>query len=72
MATSRLEVATPGWTTVDLRGAIQMDAGWTIRVGVENIANKQYATHLNALNPFFRQRVPEPGRSFILGLEYGF
>jgi len=72
VASARLEVPTPGWTTVDLLGAIQFEAGWAIRLGVQNIAGKQYATHLNALNPFLRERVPEPGRSLIVGLEYDF
>jgi iron complex outermembrane receptor protein len=72
VATARLELATPGWTTVDLRGAFQLGSSWTIRLGVENMGDNQYATHLNALSPFAGVRIPEPGRSFYLGLAYNF
>jgi iron complex outermembrane receptor protein len=72
VATSRLEVPTEGWTTIDLQAGFRLGEGATLRIGLENLTNNAYATHLNALNPFTRSRIFEPGRRGYLGLEYEF
>ena len=72
VATTRLEQATEGWTVLDLRASIALGRGVSVKLGVENLTDETYATHLNSLNPFMRQRVNEVGRSSYLGLEYGF
>lgn len=71
VATSRLERPTDGWTLVDIRAGIALAQGVSARVGLENLTDETYATHLNALNPFTGQRINEIGRSFYLGLEWG-
>lgn len=72
VASSRLETATEGWTVVDIRAGAALGHGVSLRAGLENLTDQAYATHLNALNPFTRQRINEIGRSFYLGLEVGF
>ena len=72
VATSRLEQATEGWTLVDLRAGVVLGQGVSVRLGIENLTDETYATHLNSLNPFTGQRINESGRSFYLGLEFGF
>ena len=72
VATSRLEQATDGWMVVDIRAGAALGRGVSLRAGLDNLTDKTYATHLNALNPFTRQCINEIGRSFYLGLEAGF
>ncbi|MDP6580298.1 MAG: TonB-dependent receptor [Vicinamibacterales bacterium] len=72
VATTRLERATQGWNVVDMRAAVAIGQGVSARLGIENLTDETYATHLNSLNPFTGQRVNETGRSFYLGLEYRF
>ena len=40
----------------------------SLEFGLENLGDKFYFEHLNSLNPFTRQRIPEPGRNVFLGL----
>ncbi|MDP6610333.1 MAG: TonB-dependent receptor [Vicinamibacterales bacterium] len=72
VATARLEVPTVGWTTIDLLAGIRLGEGAALRIGLENLADQAYTIHLNALNPFARSRIFEPGRRAYLGLEYEF
>ncbi len=72
VATTRFEMPTPAWERLDLRGGFSLTDGLGVRLGLLNLTNEQYATHLNAANPFTRMRIAEPGRSFYAGVEYGF
>ena len=72
VAAARLERPTDGWQRLDLRAGFALTEGLGVRVGLHNLTNAQYATHLNALNPFTRMRIAEPGRNIYVGVEYGF
>jgi iron complex outermembrane receptor protein len=72
VAVARLEQPTDGWATLDVRGGFGLPRGLLLRAGVENLTNKAYAEHLNALNPFTGERILERGRSGYVGLEYAF
>jgi len=72
VAAARLEKPTDGWARLDLRAGFSLGHGIGIRAGFLNVTNAQYATHLNALNPFTRTRVAEPGRSIYVGVACGF
>ncbi|MDX1384776.1 MAG: TonB-dependent receptor, partial [Thermoanaerobaculia bacterium] len=71
VATSRFEMPTPGYTTYDLRGSYAVNEALTLRAGVENLSDKAYSHHLNSPDPFSRQRIPEPGRSWYLSFRWG-
>ena len=45
---------------------------WLLELDVENVGDEAYADHLNAPNPFTRQRILEMGRNVQLGFRYGF
>ena len=70
VATSRLERPTPGYEVIDLVGGYRFDSGVTVRLGVQNVADERYVNHLNSLNPFLGQRIPEMGRNVFAGIEY--
>ncbi|MCB1054300.1 MAG: TonB-dependent receptor [Acidobacteria bacterium] len=72
VATARLELPTEGYTTFDLRGAVEINPRVTVRGGVENLTDEEYTTHLNARNPFTGARIPEPGRRIYGGFELTF
>ena len=36
--------------------------------GIENLGDKFYFEHLNSLNPFTRERIPELGRNVFVGV----
>ena len=72
VATTRFELATAGWTTVDVSLGLELAAGVTLRGGVRNLTDEFYVNHLNSLNPFTGRRIAEIGRSGYLGLEYAF
>lgn len=72
VATARLERETPGYAVFDLGAGVAFGERWRLRAGVENLGDKLYATHLNSLNPFTGERVPERGRSFHGGFEVQF
>jgi len=72
VASSRFEMPTPAWQRLDLRAGLEIVGGLGVRLGVLNLTNETYATHLNAANPFTRMRIHEPGRAFYVGAEYGF
>ena len=45
-----------------------MGSAWTLHAGIVNLGDRFYYEHLNSLNPFTRQRVPEMGRAVAFGL----
>ncbi|RMG48907.1 MAG: TonB-dependent receptor [Acidobacteria bacterium] len=72
VAISRFERPTPGYAVFDLRTGAHLSQHWTLHVGLENIGNRFIVDHLNAVNPFTRERIPEPGRNVYVGLEISF
>jgi iron complex outermembrane receptor protein len=72
IAVTRLEQATDGWARIDLRAGLAIAHGMSALIGVENLTDATYATHLNVLNPFTLQRINEIGRSYYAGWEWGF
>jgi len=59
------EEETPGWMTTDLRAGLKYGV-WSFYVGVENLLDKHYFSHLSYLRDPFSSgvKVPETGRSF--------
>ncbi|MEZ5331925.1 MAG: TonB-dependent receptor [Thermoanaerobaculia bacterium] len=68
VATTRLEKPTPGYTVVDLEAGWSLAERWRLRVRASNLLDEEYANHLNTLNPFTGERIPEPGRSVFAGI----
>ncbi len=68
VAASRLEAPSPGFTTLSLRGGLQLPKRLSLEAGVENLGDKFYFEHLNSLNPFTRERIPEMGRFVFVGV----
>ena len=61
---ARLETPSPGFATHDVRFGTRLKQRIDSHVGIENLGGKHYFEHLNSLNPFTGQRIPEPGRAF--------
>lgn len=57
VATSLLELPTPGFTTFDIRGHWNVSDSWRVTYGVENVTDVTYFEHLNIDNPL----VLDPG-----------
>jgi iron complex outermembrane recepter protein len=72
VSSTRGEVPTPRYETVDLQAGLPLARGVMARVGVDNLFDRAYANHLNARNPFTGSTVPEPGRFFFARLSVGF
>ena len=72
VATTRRELPTPGYAVVDLRGSWETAGGWRLTGGIDNAGDRLYSHHLNSLNPFTGQRIPEQGLNLHLGAEYSF
>ena len=72
VAATRFELATAGWTTIDVSVGLELAAGVTLRGGVRNLTDEFYVNHLNSLDPFAGLRIAEIGRSGYFGLEYAF
>lgn len=68
VAASRAEIPTDGYELVSLRGGWQWSEGFELYGAVENVTDEEYTHHLNSLNPFTRERIPEMGRSVTLGV----
>ena len=68
VAASRLETPSPGFTIHDIRFGAELPSAVTLHAGIENLGDKRFFEHLNSFNPFTRQRIPEPGRNFYVGL----
>jgi len=62
IAGTRGEMETPGHTRLDVQAGHPFPGGFMVRVGVENLLDREYHNHLNAVDPFSRTPVPEPGR----------
>ncbi len=69
VASSRFEQPTPGYNVIDLGAGWRIADDWSLDLRVANLADEDYAAHLNAPNPFTRQRLLEIGRSVRLGFE---
>jgi len=67
------ETPTPGWATTDLKGGVSYQR-LTLIVGIENLFDRQYASHLSyARDPFQSGvKVPENGRNIYASLGYTF
>ena len=65
---ARMETPSPGFTLHGVRFGSDLWKGAALHLGIENAGDKYYYEHLNSLNPFTRQRIPEMGRSFTAGL----
>jgi iron complex outermembrane receptor protein len=63
---------TPGWAVLDLTGAVDVGAGFTVRAGIANAFDRGYANHLNRASAFDPSavRVNEPGRTFWLRVHW--
>jgi iron complex outermembrane receptor protein len=78
IARSLGEVATPGFTTIDLRGYYQLNENLLLTGGVENLGDRLYREHLDpiAANELQRQTgvgVPllfRPGTNFFFNVQY--
>ena len=67
VSAARLETPSPGFTLHGMRFGADLWDGATLHVGIENAGDKHYYEHLNSLNPFTRQRIPEMGRAMTVG-----
>jgi len=65
---TRGEVVTPGYTSLDLSGAIPVSSQVRLRIGVTNLLDREVVNHLNARDPFSGRTIPEPGRVVSLRL----
>lgn len=72
VATSRYEIPTAGYTIFNLGGFYRISPRWTLRAGVDNLLNRYYWDHLDAMNPYTHQPIPEIGRNVTVGFEYSF
>ena len=72
VATTRLERPTPGYSVADLRISWEPAGRWRFTGGVDNLGDRLYANHLNALDPFTRERIPEQGLNLHAAVEYRF
>lgn len=72
VATTRSELPTDGYTTMDLRGGVKIFQNFELRGGILNLTDENYTDHLNAKNPFTGLQVAEPGRVFFTNLSFGF
>ncbi len=72
VATARGEVATNGYTTVDLITGFTVWKSVSLQLGVNNLFDVDYVNHLNAKNPFSGMQIPEPGRYFFTDLNIRF
>lgn len=68
VSATRFETPSPGFTLHGARLGAELGSAWTLHAGIENLGDKFYYEHLNSLNPFTRQRVPEMGRAVAFGL----
>ena len=68
ISVARQETPSPGFSTHDIRFGVRINQQIDLHGGIENLGDKHHFEHLNSLNPFTRQRIPEPGRSFYVGL----
>ncbi len=67
VSAARLETPSPGFTLHGMRFGADLWDGTTLHLAIENAGDKYYYEHLNSLNPFTRQRIPEMGRAVTVG-----
>ena len=67
VSAARLETQSPGFTLHRFRLGVDLWQGASWYAGATNLGDKFYSEHLNSLNPFTRERVPEPGRALATG-----
>lgn len=72
VATSRGELPTDAYATVNLRAGVRLPAGVELSGGVLNLLDEDYVHHLNSKNPFTGQPIPEPGRVIFGTLSVAF
>jgi iron complex outermembrane receptor protein len=72
VAVSRFERPTPGYTVINLRGRYRTGAGVTLAAGVNNLGDREYTDHLDAVDPFTGEQIPEMGRNLWVQTEYTF
>ena len=72
VATARGEIATDGYTTVDLITGFTIWKRLSLQLGVNNMFDVDYVNHLNAKNPFSGMQIGEPGRYFFADLNIRF
>ncbi|MEJ2010500.1 MAG: TonB-dependent receptor [Acidobacteriota bacterium] len=72
VAVSRFEIPTAGYAVFNLESFYELSPHWTLRAGVENLGNRYYWNHLDAMNPYTHQPIPEIGRNVRVGFEYDF
>jgi iron complex outermembrane receptor protein len=72
VAASRFEIPTAGYAIFNLESFYQITQRWIFRVGVENLGNRYYWDHLDAMNPYIHQPIPEMGRNVRVGFEFNF
>jgi len=72
VATSRFEIPTAGYAIFNLESYYQLNPRWMFRAGVENLGNRYYWNHLDAMNPYTHQPIPEMGRNVRVGFEFSF
>jgi len=67
------ETTTAGWATTDIKSGINYQ-GFSVMLGISNLFDKQYLSHLSyARDPFQSGvKVPENGRNVYLSLGYKF
>ncbi|MDA8016510.1 MAG: TonB-dependent receptor [Thermoanaerobaculia bacterium] len=72
VAVSRFEQVTPGYEVFDIGAGLRTGKGVSLALFVDNVTDEAYASHLNSPNPFTRERISEPGRSFRLAFGWDF
>jgi iron complex outermembrane receptor protein len=68
VSAARLETQSPGFTLHRFRLGVDLWQGASWYASATNVGDKFYSEHLNSLNPFTRERVPEMGRALTTGL----
>ena len=68
VSAARLETPSPGFTLHRFRVGVELRRGASWYASATNLGDTFYSEHLNSLNPFTRQRVPEMGRALTTGL----
>lgn len=72
VSTTRGEIVTAGYGSVDLQAGIPLPRGAFLRAGVTNLFDREIVNHLNARNPFTGIPVAEPGRVLFARLSLEF
>ena len=63
---------TAGWAVVDVFASRDLNRSWQVRVGIDNLFDREYAQHLNRSSAFdaTQVRVDEPGRAIWVSVAY--